>query len=52
MEILTIEIQQNLLTMERKQGMDTCTNSDHCKVIRVNYTYNHIQVRPAYRKQG
>ena len=29
MEILTIEIQQNLLTMERKQGMDTCTNSDH-----------------------
>ena len=23
-----------------------------CKVIRVKYAYNHIQVRPAYSKQG
>ena len=25
-------------------------DSDNCKVIRVNYAYNHIDVRPAYNK--
>ena len=31
MQILTQEIQQNLLTMQTKQGMDTMKNSDQDK---------------------
>ena len=28
-----------------------CKDLNNCKVIRVEYAYNHIQVRPVYNKQ-
>ena len=37
--------------MDQWVGSGQMTNLIKCKVIRVKYAYNHIQVRPAYNKQ-